>query len=587
MVTLRLGRLRCLLLSSKILFHVKPWAVVLFIVGSVLNVGLNITEMFIIKYLVDAFQQWSDEGAYRSIINIVLMTGAILYFQGIIGTVTALCLSQLNEVSLYEQERLILEKTMRLRMIDIESSKIKDMNFEAQRISLIDNISKGMNYISSMIQVAVLVCLVTFVGHWLLSLVALIAFGIQMATQSKASIGLEEIVRKQATSRRFTSYLANLLTDVKSAKEIRVFRIADYLKKKWQNILSKDMNDVLRGSIRGEIINIMPSLLVVTLSGLVAGILIALLGYKGESAGQFMLLFTATSTLFTQMPTLARLHGELKKNSMIFERFKEYLSLREETKPSTISDMTGFAPPSITVKDLTFEYPGAQQPTINNISFTIRPGQTVAIVGENGAGKSTLVKLLTGIYEPDGGKITWSSNNRTLELSEVRYGIRVVFQEFVKLLRSIRENVALGNPQKISNDAEIDFSLSRVGLEELNGSKDEQLGPQFGGIDLSGGQWQRLAIARAYLREGICIFFDEPTSALDAKTEQETLQTLFNLTKGQTAVIVTHRLSSARMVDWILVVKHGQVIEEGNHDTLLAKDGEYARLYKMQSSWYE
>ncbi|MBT2282961.1 ABC transporter ATP-binding protein [Paenibacillus polymyxa] len=582
-----MSRIHCLFLTSKILYRIEPWSVVLFYIGSILNVLLFISELFLVKYIVDAFQQWSAETAYHTIIKTVILLGGILYLQGIVGTVTAMSMSRINEVSLYEQERLILDKTMKLKLIDIESPLVKDIRFEAQRVSLIDNMLKGMNYLSSMLQVLILAYLVTFLGHWLLSLIALLAFVLQMSTQSKASGGIEKIIREQATSRRFSSYLVTLLTDRISIKELRIFHAASYLKQKWLRLQTGNMTEVLKGSVKGELINILPSLIMIALSGFVAAAIVALLGYKGESAGQFTLLFTAMTTLFTQMPALARLHGELRTNSIVFKKLNLYLNIEEESSCGKVNEAREESSISINVKNLSFTYPDSNKPSLDKISFNIRSGQTVAIVGENGSGKSTLLKLLLGLYEPNNGEISWKSNDNYISSIEGRRATRVVFQEFLKLLRSVRENVALGDIKSINCDEKIENALNNGDLTGFINFKDDQLGPQFGGRDLSGGQWQRLAMARAYFRDSICTVFDEPTSALDAQSELEMFKKLFELTKDQTTIIVTHRLSSVRFVDWILVMKDGKLVEEGSHTFLISQGGEYTRIYNLQSSWYE
>jgi ATP-binding cassette subfamily B protein len=223
---------------------------------------------------------------------------------------------------------------------------------------------------------------------------------------------------------------------------------------------------------------------------------------------------------------------------------------------------------------------------LQDVSFEVEPGSKVAIVGENGSGKSTLVKLMLGLYTPDQGKVCWMTDQGIVGAGAPICRTSVVFQDFTRYRLRLRENVAVGDVGKLGDDAAISHSLDLAGIGMLSARMDEIAGTEFGTWDLSGGQWQKVAVARAFIRNASFLVFDEPTSALDPKAEKQMFADFLQAAAGQTAIFVTHRLGVARLADCILVLKQGCIVEQGNHQQLMARDGEYARLFKLQSAWY-
>ncbi|CAF0921523.1 unnamed protein product [Didymodactylos carnosus] len=239
-----------------------------------------------------------------------------------------------------------------------------------------------------------------------------------------------------------------------------------------------------------------------------------------------------------------------------------------------------------------FKYPNSEKWAIRNLSFTLKAGEKLALVGENGAGKTTLVKLFGRLYDPHEGRILLDGYNlNEYDLNDLRTNIGVIFQDYLRFQLSAGDNIAVGDIQERENRPALiraaKRSLAHDVIDELPQQYDQPLGLRFdGGMELSGGQWQKVALARAYLREANLLILDEPTSALDARAEYEVFQRFAELTRGKTAVLISHRFSTVRMADRILVLEGGKELEIGTHEQLLAQKGKYAELFELQAEGY-
>jgi ATP-binding cassette subfamily B protein len=243
-------------------------------------------------------------------------------------------------------------------------------------------------------------------------------------------------------------------------------------------------------------------------------------------------------------------------------------------------------------QDVGFRYPGAERWAVRHLTFSLRAGEVLALVGENGAGKTTLVKLLARLYDPDEGRILLDGHDlREYDPAELRANLGVIFQDFVRYHLTAAENIAVGQIEARDDRARIEEaarrSLADTVILGLPAGYDQMIGKRFrGGIDLSGGEWQKIAIARAYMRDAQLLILDEPTAALDARAEFGVFQRFKELSTGRTAVLISHRFSSVRMADRILVLVDGQVEETGTHAELLAQRGRYAELFELQAAGY-
>lgn len=246
---------------------------------------------------------------------------------------------------------------------------------------------------------------------------------------------------------------------------------------------------------------------------------------------------------------------------------------------------------SVDAEGVTFAYPTRAEPVVRNVCLHIKPGERIAIVGENGAGKSTLVKLLIGLHQPTTGVVRLDGVPLTADHAVAMRGrIAAVFQDYVTFQLTVRENIGFGDVRRMHEDAALLAAADRAGIADfvaaLPQGLDTYLGRWYGETDLSGGQWQRIALARAFFRDADLLVLDEPTAALDPLAELALFERFAQLTEGRTAIMISHRLGAARIADRVIMLHEGRIVEEGPHTTLMARGGPYAALFAAQAQWY-
>lgn len=396
-----------------------------------------------------------------------------------------------------------------------------------------------------------------------------------------------ELKRYQAAGERRRNYLYHLFGDKQAVKELRIFEIEDYIEQKMY---------AARDNMKQEVWNFkkrdMRSLLICEIfckSGYLLSIFstILLLLHQVLDVG----MMAAALAAFTSFQTAAKYFlvslGRIPECAAFVKDYYDFMDM-EEAEKGTEKLCSDFD--SIKVKQLCFSYPGRKTPAVSNLSFTIKRNEVVAIVGNNGSGKTTLVKLLTGLYQAQKGQIYYGRQNlRSLDPEEFYKQISFVSQDFIKYELTVRENIGIGDWKQMENTDKIYMLLHQVGLETFisQASVNQLLGNEFGGRELSVGQWQKLAIARGMMKDSSVIFLDEPTAALDPLMETKVLKMFLKIAREKTAIIVSHRIGICKEVDKIIVMKEGKIAEIGNHEKLLAEKGEYYRLYTMQQKWYE
>ena len=311
------------------------------------------------------------------------------------------------------------------------------------------------------------------------------------------------------------------------------------------------------------------------------------------TVGDLVVAFQAIQRGHGFMQGLLESITDLYENSLFVQNVYDFLSIKPRlVGPSMPKPIPHPLKRGVGFHHVSFHYPGGNQKILDDVSLEIRPGEHIALVGENGAGKTSLVKLLCRLYDPTHGKLTFDGIDlRDFSVEDVRRQVSIMFQDYVQYHLSARENIWLGDTSFPLESERIEAAVKQAGAQgifkKLSAGYDTILGRRFeGGEELSIGEWQKIALARAFFRDSGILVLDEPTSAMDARAEYELFQRFHSLTKGRTAILISHRLSSVKMVDRIYVLEHGKVVESGTHDELVSWNSRYAALFEMQAEKY-
>ena len=456
---------------------------------------------------------------------------------------------------------------------------------------------------------------------WLLALLAVAVLPSFLGETHFAGLQYSLLYR-WTPERRQLDYLRYIGASDVTAKEVQMFGLAPWITERFRNLSEKFYEENKRLSVRKAMVSTALSL-------------IGTAGYYGAYA---MILVRAVMGAIT-LGTLTFLAGSFARSRDLIQRllfgasdiFQQSLYLKDlfdffEMKPSITSTSDAPQVPEpiregFVFEDVGFRYPGSEVWAVRHVSFRLRAGERIALVGENGAGKTTLTKLLARLYDPTEGRILLDGRDlREYDLASVRRAIGVIFQDFVRYALRFDENIGVGEIDKVrsyfeqlqmtkatsrmngsarAKDSEdqkevpalivsaADKSLAATLLPRFTEGYRQMLGRRFeGGVDLSGGEWQKVALARAYMRDAQVLILDEPTAALDARAEYEVFKRFSELVRGRMAVIISHRFSTVRMADRIIVLQNGSAVEEGTHEELVARGGLYAELFTLQAEGY-
>lgn len=396
----------------------------------------------------------------------------------------------------------------------------------------------------------------------------------------------EKQVDETIPLKREKDYYESELFSRETCKENRLYGTYSFFKNKYTNINFKYCEKKWKAVKKAGKIDLgMRSL---TLAGYL-GVIILLLYFmldKSISVGAFAAVFSSITTLITFMnDAIGNYLSSLFDSIGVLKNYLEFFELPEEVSQS--GEVTWNE--KVEVKNVSFCYPGTEHKVLDNVCFEINKGETIALVGENGAGKSTLVRILSGVLIPDEGKILVDGKDLFSVCQKERFHhVSAVFQQFIRYQMSLRENVEISADDSDDRKMKQCIEKSEFSLDErFENGYDTMLSREFDGIDLSGGQWQRVALARGLYRDGRFILLDEPTSAIDPIEEGILYRKFKKMIQNKMGIIVTHRLGSARIADRIIVLKNGKIVEQGKHEELLNKHGYYEKMYQEQAKWYK
>ena len=427
---------------------------------------------------------------------------------------------------------------------------------------------------------------------WLLLLLTVAVLPAFLGEAHFASLGYSLLFR-WTPERRLLDYLRYMGASDESAKEVKLFGLSNFRVGRYATLSDKFYQENKELAVKRNIV----STLLVTLGTL---------GYYGAYG---VIIYRTVMGAFT-IGTLTFLAGSFRQSrSLIQSVLISFSSIYEQSlylsdlftffdvRPSVVSKPGARAVPrplqsGFRFENVGFRYPGSERWAVRGLSFSFEPHERIALVGENGAGKTTLVKLLSRLYDPDEGRILLDGVDlRDYDLDSLRKNIGIIFQDFVRYDFVLRENIGVSQVEALDDDARIREaarrSLADSVAKRVPQGFDQMLGRRFdNGVELSGGEWQKVALARAYMRDAQVLILDEPTAALDARAEYEVFLRFAELTKGRMAVLISHRFSTVRMADRILVLKGGELVDDGTHEELVARGGLYAELFSLQAAGY-
>ncbi|UPT58214.1 ATP-binding cassette domain-containing protein [Geobacillus thermoleovorans] len=492
-----------------------------------------------------------------------------------------------NKLSL-ETTSSMLQKVKSLDYLDFENPSFYD---SFQRVSsntsnIIESVNHLIGLISNLISaISVLVYLLTI--NWIVVFIIILGIVPYTLTSIKFNRRNFSLINELMPATRKEQYFINLLTNRNTLKEIILFNAFNFLELNWKKqfllLAEKKLNFIKTKSktlFSAELI----ILLTFTLSGLVI-----IIDFKNSNMAADLVATIQSIQLFqTNLNNIAKSYSDFKGTLIFIEDYMKFIHInpRNEVKLNKIEKLH-----RLEVKNLWFRYPHNNFDTLKGISFNINPGKKIAIVGENGSGKTTLIKCIAGLYSKENLPIFINGIPiKEVDIESLQDRMSVLFQDFISYELTVRENIGISSSSNMDDNIRLQNVAEKVNLLEiinkLPNRFDSLLGRYFeGGNELSGGQWQKIALGRALFRESDLIILDEPTAALDPVSEKEILEDILNEC-DKSIIIVTHRLGVASLADEILVMKDGQIVESGTHNELLSLNGEYKKMYESQSHWY-
>jgi ATP-binding cassette subfamily B protein len=549
------------------------------------------TALVLARLFNDAYELSQGIDTLDSIIlygALFVMAYAVVYILQFICSITINAGIYERCTSYYNMK--ISEKTAKLPLISFENSDILNLQSRARdcigREILSQIYMSSTVFITNGISIVSTILMLSAYSVWFIpiSLLSVLPYFIARIIRGKEFYLLKQ---RQAKKNRRLGYLWSLFNNKQTVKEMRVMGFENYITDRWIETRDEVNEELWQFNIKdGKSLLFCDALKIIGYGlSIVLGLVLVLnnsisIGVFGACIAAFKAVQEATKSFLIDL-------GIMPEKVAFANDYFEFLDLEEEHNGSTVFSGLETA---IDINNLRFKYPNSENFALKNISLAIKKGEKIVILGVNGSGKTTLSKLILGLYPPDEGEIYYDNISLDeIERESLYNHVSAISQNFVAYSLTLRENVAISDLKKISDDSIITDTIKNVGLGDLLNSTDGlemQMGREFGGAELSGGQWQKLAIARGLFKPSEFIILDEPTSALDPIIETEILKQFIEIAKNKTAIIISHRVGLCKLADKIIVMKDGQICEIGTHSSLINNNGEYQRLYTSQEQWY-
>ena len=565
-----------------------PWNCLLENCLAVMN-GLSfVLSVVATQYLFDAVSKaTSGKVSYRECMIYLVILAAAIFGQQII-----------NGVQNFHGIGILLPKSVK-GLTDLIHKKIKRVDpVKFEDTNFLDDLNKAKEGVRAITMFCMLVfACVSFYGVYFIAIgiylfqlkpMLIITLLLAFIPAILAQIGnvrvLAKVEEESAPLRRECDYYQKAICDREYFKETRILGAFHFFYQLFENTMKVLTEKIWKAERKVALLQF--TLDFTTFAGMaIAAYMLFAATMSGEiTVGVFAAVFAALTQIFAIMQEVVKQHmGNMNRDIGKVVNFIRLLDMPERVGKEGKVDFSK----GIVAENISFSYPGMDTPSIKNVSLNIVDGETIAIVGENGAGKSTLVRLLTGIYCPTEGRVLVGGLDTAKYSFSVWEGISGVFQKYQRYKMTLRENVTISNITMEADEDKVKSVLEEAGFEKDNIELDDMLSPEFNGIDISGGQWQRVAIARGLYRVNGFIVLDEPTSAIDPIEETKIYKKFAELAKGKCALVVTHRIGSAKLADRIIVIEAGKIVDMGTHKELIARPGQYAKMWEAQAQWYE
>ncbi len=603
----RVGALRNLPPFLKLVWQTSPAISVALIVLRLIRALLPVATLYIGALIIDAvvkvaqhppsgssLQEWLASGRLDPIVALLALEFALAVVSDVLGRGVSLLDSLLGERFSIATSLRLMQHAATLDLEDFEDSELQD------RLERARNQASGRTGLMSQLfnQAQDVVTIVSFgaglfvYAPWLLVLmaVALVPAFIGEVHFNAQTYWMNYM---RAPERRESDYVRQTAASVETAKEVKIFGLNAFLMARYEalatSFFAANRKIAIRRASWGSLLTAIG-----TSAYYVAYAYIVWRTLHGEfSIGDLTFLAGSFRRLRNLLESLLGGLSTVAGQALYLDDLFSFFEIKPEiTSPANPRPFPNPIREGFTFEDVGFRYPGAEHWAVRHLSFTLRAGEVLALVGENGAGKTTLVKLVTRLYDPDEGRILLDGHDlREYDLFELRGNIGVIFQDFVRFHLTAAENIAVGRIEARDDRARIIHAAEQSGADELirklPDGYDQIIGKRWKtGTDLSGGEWQKIAIARAYMRDAQVLVLDEPTAALDARAEYEVFKRFKELSAGKAALLISHRFSSVRMADRIVVLGEGLLEAVGTHEELLAAGGRYKELFELQAAGY-
>jgi ATP-binding cassette subfamily B protein len=584
----------------KLVFDIQPVFTIFLAVFTLAQGILPALTAFVTASLfqavINAIGQHGAHGTTQVVIWLVVAQFAIQVVSSLLSTLANIVQQLLQEKTTYAVQLQVMEKANTLDLRFFEDSEFYDSLQQAQReastrpISMISQtFGMGRTLVTLFSMLFILVHLA-----WWIAILALLAPIPAFYADVRYGWWGYQLMRRQSPLRREMAYYNSLLTTDTYNKEVKLFTLGSFF-----IVLFRGLATRFYGEARNLIVpRYLASFAWEQGSTLVNGLIYlyvalqAVLGYI--NFGGLALYTQAALSLGGSFDSLLTGISSAYENNLFINTLFDFLDYHPSIVSPEHGRSLGDAGLHIEFLNVTFSYPGHEPKgqALHNVSFSIHPGEAVALVGSNGAGKTTIVKLLTRLYDPDEGQILINGHDiKEYDLDALRSRIGVIFQDYVTYYLTAGRNIGVGKVEAINDQASIREAAAKSGadavIEKLPEAYESMLGKWFEhGQQLSGGEWQKVALARAFMRDAQLLILDEPTSSLDPQAEYEVFTHFRELTRGRSAIFISHRFSTVRLANRILVLEHGEILEEGSHSDLLAQAGRYNELFQLQAEAY-